>query len=52
MYILYKTNFNIAEGGKRVSFVIPEGKRKLRLYLFVADEKNVNVKTASFAILK
>lgn len=51
-YIIYKTNLNIAEGGRRVSFEIPAGKRKLRLYLFVTDEKNVNVKTASFAILK
>lgn len=51
-FMIYKINFKIEDNGKRVAFEIPIGKKGLRLYLFVADENNVTVKTASFSILK
>ena len=51
-FVIYKTHFILEDNDRRVSFTIPEGKKGLRLYLFVADENNNRVNTASIPVLK
>jgi hypothetical protein len=51
-YVRYKIDFKVEDEGRRVTFKIPEDKKKLRLYLFVSDMEDKSVNTASYPILK